>query len=80
MQQAPAIGRRSFRKNRDMLALGQNSGNLGVDDSCMPTAATTQENGIVLRGQPADNRPVADFLLGNKSGWQHRVDHQDVQP
>jgi len=80
MQQAPAIGRRPFGEDGDMLALRQNFRNLRVDDPRMATAAAAQEHRVVFRCQPADHRPAPDLFLGNESGGQHGVDHQDVDP
>jgi len=80
IQQAPAIGRRPFGEDGDMLALRQNFGNLHVDDPRMATAAPTQEHRVVFRCQPADHRPAPDLFLGNESYRQHGIDHQDVDP
>jgi hypothetical protein len=80
MQQAAAIAGRPLGKNRDMLAQGQHIGNLLVDDFGVPAAAAAQEDRIVLCRQPADQRPVPDFLLRDESGRQDGVDHVDVNP
>jgi hypothetical protein len=80
MQQAPAIGRRPFGEDGDMLALCQNFGNLRIDDPRVATAAPAQENRVVFRCQPADHRPVPDLFLRNESCGQHGIDHQDIDP
>jgi len=80
MQQAVTSGRRCLGKYRDMLALRQQPGDLGIDDAGVTATSSAQENGVVTHRKRADNRPVPDFFLGNECRRQHSVDHQDVQP
>jgi len=80
MQQGLPVGRRALGKNRDMLAARKKRGDLPVDDPRMPPAATAQEDRVVLRRQPADQRPAPDLFLGNEGRRQHGVDHVDVDP
>ena len=80
MQQAATIGRRSLGEYRDMLALSENFGDLGIDDPRMTTAPPTQENRIVPDREPTDNRPVPNLFLGHKSRRQNGVDHQNIKP
>jgi len=80
MQQTAAIGRRSFRKNSDMLALAKNGGDLLVDDPGVPATAPAQEDGVVPGCQPADDRPVTHLLLRHESRWHDRIDHENVDP
>jgi len=80
MQQAVAIGRRSFREYGNMLALRQQPGDLGIDDAGVTATSPAQENGIVSHCKRADDRPVPDLFLGDECRRQHGVDHQDVQP
>jgi hypothetical protein len=80
MQEMRAISRRALGKDGDVVALGENPGNLLVDDPSMATAATAQEDRIAARRQPADQRPVPDFLLGDKGGRQGGIDDKDIEP
>jgi len=80
MQQTAAIGRRSFRKNSNMLALAKNGGDLLVDDPGVPAAAPAQEDSVVPGCQPADDRPVTHLLLRHESRWHDRIDHENVDP
>ena len=80
MQQMGAIRRRSFRKYRDVFLPVQNFGNLLIDDPCMPTATPAQEDSIVSGRQPANQRPMTDFLLGDEGGRQHAVDYINIDP
>jgi len=80
MQQAAPVRRRAFREDGDMPAASEQGRDLVIDDAGMPATATAQENGVVLRRQPADQRPVAHFRLGHESRGQRRVDHVDVYP
>jgi len=80
MQQAAPIGRRSFRKNRDVLAPPKQLGNLRIDHPGMPTTATAQENRVVPGRKPADDRPVANFLLRHEGRRQGRIDDENVDP
>ena len=80
MQQATAIARRSFRKDRNMLALAENVGNLFIDDPGVPTTASAQENRIVLGRKPADDWPVTNLLLRHEGRWQGRIDDENIDP
>jgi len=80
MQQTAAVAGRPFGKDRDMLALGQHVGNLLIDDPGVAAAAPAQEDRVVFGGQPADQRPVPNFLLRDEGGRQGGVDHVDVDP
>jgi len=80
MQQAAPVGRRALGKYRDVLASCQHLCHLGIDDAGMATTAATQENRIVARRQPADQRPATDLFLGNEGRRQGRIDHVDVDP
>jgi len=80
MQQTAAIGGRPLGKHGNVLPLAQHIGDLLIDDFGVAAAAPAQENRVVLGRQPADQRPVPDFLLRNESGRQGGVDHVDIDP
>ncbi len=80
MQQTPPIRRRTLRKDRDMAPLVEQGGNFLIDDFCVAAAATAQEDRIVLRRQPADQRPVPDLRLGDEGRRQGGIDNVDVDP
>ena len=63
-----------------MLSLVENLGHLFVDYLRMPTAAAAQKYRIVLRSQPADQRPVPDLFLRHEGSRQGRVDNVDIDP
>ena len=80
MQEVRAIGGRSLGKDGDVIALLEDGANLLVDDPGMAATAAAQENRIVARCQPADQRPVPDLLLGNEGGGQGGIEDEDVDP
>jgi len=80
MQQMRAIGRRAFGKYGHIFPLSQNFSDLLVDDPGMPAAAPAQEDRVVFRRQPADQRPVPHLFLGNEGRRQYRIDDIDVDP
>lgn len=80
VQQTPPIGRRAFGENGHVTPLVKQSGNLLIDDLGVPAAATPQKNGIVLRSQPTDQRPVPNLRLGDEGGRQGGIDHINVDP
>jgi len=63
MQQTAAICRRTFRKYRDMTTTAKQLTNFLIDDLCVTAAASAQEDGVVFRRQPANDRPVPDLFL-----------------
>lgn len=80
MQKTAPIRGRSLRENSGMAPPAQQLGDFLIDYAGMPTAAAAQENGLVLRGQPADDRPAPDLFLGNEGHRHGRIDDQDVDP
>jgi len=80
MQQTPAIGRRSFGKNGDVLAFVEKLGDLLIDHLGVTATAAPQKHRIVLRRQPADQRPVAHLFLRYEGRRQDGVDDIDVDP
>jgi len=80
VQQATAIARRPFRKDRHMLALGEYPGNLVVDDPGVAPAATAQKDRVILGGQPADHRPAPHLFLRHESRRQCGIDDEDIHP
>lgn len=63
-----------------MFSFAENIGHLRVDHLRMPTAAAAQKYRVVLRRQPADQRPVPDLFLRDEGGRQDSVDHIDIDP
>lgn len=80
MQQMRTIRRRTLGKDRNIASSFEQIGNFLVDDAGVAATAAAQENGIVLRRQPADQRPVPYLFLGNEGGRQGRIDHVNVDP
>ncbi len=80
MQQTPPIRRRTLGEDGDVAPLVEEGGNFLIDDFCMTAAATAQEYRIVLRRQPADQRPGPDLRLGDEGRRQPGIDDVDVDP
>ena len=75
-----AVGRRALRKNRKPVPRRQTLRHVAPDGVRVPPAATLQENGFVMAGQRADDRPVHDVILGDKGNGCQRIDREDVDP
>ena len=80
VQDMAAIGRRALGKHRDVATGAKQRRDLCVDDLRVATAAAAQEDGFALRCQPADDRPGADFMLGDEGRGRKRVDDEDIDP
>jgi len=80
MQQMGAIGGRSLGKDCDVFSLAEDFSDFLIDDPGVAAATATQEYRVVLRGEPADQRPMPHLFLGNEGRRQDRVDDVDVDP
>lgn len=80
MQQATPIRRRALGEDGDMAPLVEQAGDFLIDDPGVAATAAAQKDRIVLRRQPADQRPVPDLRLGHEGRRQGGIDHVDVDP
>ena len=80
VQYMAAVGGGAFRENRDVAAGVEQCGDFRIDDFRMATAASAQEHGFVLRREPSDDRPGADFRLRDEGRWAQGVDDENVEP
>jgi hypothetical protein len=80
MQQTPPIRRRTLGKDGDMAPLVEQGCDFLIDDFCVTAATAAQKNRIVLRRQPANQRPVPDLSLGYEGRRQGGIDDVDIDP
>ena len=74
------VCRGAFRKQPDTNTLFEQKADVPVDRCGIPAHGAFDENGVAAFAQPADERPVAHFCIGDKTRWMDCVQHKDVQP
>ena len=75
-----AVGGGAFRENREPVTGLQTLGHFPADRMRMTSATALQEDGFVMTGQRADDRPVNHIVFGNKGHGRQRIHRKDIDP
>jgi len=79
-EQVRAVARRAFREYGDVNAGVEQGVDFAIHQARVAATAATQEDGVVALGEPADERPGADFRLRNEGCGAHAINGENVEP
>ncbi len=79
-QNPVAVTRRAFRKQHHGVAVAQAVAHLAGDFTGLLASLALDEYRALQLGEPSEQRPARDLVLGDKHHWCDRGDDDDVEP